>query len=223
MIKVILVDDHAVVRSGIRRLLDDHADIEVLAEADNGDEGYRHYLEQKPDVLILDMNMPNSSGLATLGQLIARDPAARVLMFSSHQEVTFAVQAISAGAKGYVLKSSSADEMVQAIRQVSRGKSYLSSQVAQDIALHNLSGQDNPMQSLTPREFEIFRLLAEGEEIESIAMRLKIGNKTVANYQTSLKHKLNISTPIQLVRLALKHRVITLQMALLPLFVLSAD
>lgn len=223
MLKVILVDDHAVVRSGLRRMLDEHNDIEVLSEADSGDEGYKQYLELKPDVLILDMNLPNSSGLATLAQLIARDPSARVVMFSSNREVTFAVQAISAGAKGYVLKSCPAEEVVAAIRQVGKGKSYLGSEVAQDIALHNLSGQDNPMQSLTPREFEIFRLLAEGEEIEVIAERLKIGHKTVANYQTSLKHKLNISTPIQLVRLALKHRVITLQLALMPICLASFD
>jgi DNA-binding NarL/FixJ family response regulator len=223
MINVILADDHAVVRTGMRRLLDDYGDIMVVAEAENGDDAYTLFLEFQPDVLILDMDMPDSSGLATLARLIAREPSARVLMFSSKPEMTFAVQAISAGAKGYILKSSSAEDMVFAIRQLSRGKSYLSPEVAQEIAIHKLSATENPIQSLTPREFEIFRLLAEGEEVDSIAERLKIGHKTVANYQTSLKQKLNISTPIQLVRLALKHRVISLELALLPMVVLNVE
>lgn len=223
MIRVILVDDHVVVRSGVKRLLEEQPDLQVVAEADTGDEAYKLYHQHQPDVLILDMDMPDSSGLATLARLIAREPSARVLMFSSKPEMTFAVQAISAGAKGYILKSSSAEDMVFAIRQLSRGKSYLSPEVAQEIAIHKLSATENPIQSLTPREFEIFRLLAEGEEVDSIAERLKIGHKTVANYQTSLKQKLNISTPIQLVRLALKHRVISLELALLPMVVLNVE
>lgn len=223
MINVILADDHAVVRTGMRRLLEDYGDINVVAEAESGDAAYTLFLECQPDVLILDMDMPNSSGLATLTRLIAREPSARVLMFSSTPEMTFAVQAISAGAKGYILKSSSAEDVVHAIRQLSRGKSYLSPEVAQEIAIQKLSADENPIQSLTPREFEIFRLLAEGEEVDSIAERLKIGHKTVANYQTSLKQKLNITTPIQLVRLALKHRVISLELALLPMVVLNIE
>lgn len=219
MIKVLLVDHHLVVRSGLRLMLEEYADIEILAEADNGDDGYKLCLDMKPDVLILDMNMPNSSGLATLGQLIAREPESRVIMFSPFDEVTYAIQAISAGAKGYLLKSSNSAEVVQAIRQVVSGKSYLSTEVAQNIALHNINPQDNPLRTLTSREFEIFRLLAEGDDIESIAQRLKIGHKTVANYQTALKHKLNISSPIQLVRLALKFRVITLNLSLVSLFI----
>jgi len=223
MIKVLLVDDHLVVRSGLRMMLEEYADIEILAEAGNGDDGYRLYLDLNPDVLILDMNMPNSSGLATLGQLIAREPQSRVIMFSPFEEVTYAIQAISAGAKGYVLKSSSSKEIVQAIRQVADGKSYLTTEIAQNIALHNINPQDNPIQSLTPREFEIFRLLAEGHDIESIAQRLKIGHKTVANYQTALKNKLNISSPIQLVRMALKFRVITLNLSLMSLVLLPFE
>ncbi len=211
MISVILVDDHVVVRSGVKRLLEDQIDLKVAAEASNGDDAYKLYHQYLPDVLILDMNMPGSSGLATLGHLRARYPDARVIMFSMHAEATFAVQAISAGAKGYVLKSSTSEDMIQAVRQVAIGKSYLSPEVAQQIALQNISADDDPTRTLTPREFEIFRLLAEGSEIEVIAHTLKIGHKTVANYQTQLKHKLNIHTPVQLVRLALKHHIISLQ------------
>lgn len=211
MIKVILVDDHVVVRSGVKRLLEEQADLQVVAEADSGDDAYNLYHQHQPDVMMMDMNMSGSSGLATLGQIKARYPEARLLMFTSHKEVVFAVQAIGAGAKGYVLKSSTAEEVIQAVRQVSNGKSYLSSEVAQAIALQNISPEDDPTRSLTPREFEIFRLLAEGSDIDTIADTLKIGQKTVANYQTQLKHKLNIHTPVELVRLAVKHQIIRLQ------------
>lgn len=211
MIKVILVDDHVVVRSGVKRLLEEQADLQVVAEADTGDDAYKLYHQHQPDVMMMDMNMSGSSGLATLGQIKARYPEAKLLMFTSHTEVVFAVQAIGAGAKGYVLKSSTAEEVIHAVRQVSSGKSYLSAEVAQAIALQNISADDDPTRSLTPREFEIFRLLAEGADIDTIADTLKIGQKTVANYQTQLKHKLNIHTPVELVRLAIKHQIIRLQ------------
>ena len=211
MVKVILVDDHLVVRSGVKRLLEEQTDLQVVAEAETGDEAYKLYHQHQPDVMLMDMNMSNSSGLATLGQIKARFPEARLIMFTSRPEVVFAVQAIGAGAKGYVLKSSTAEEVIQAVRQVAGGKSYLSSEVAQAIALQNISADDDPTRALTPREFEIFRLLAEGADIDTIADTLKIGQKTVANYQTQLKHKLNIHTPVELVRLAVKHQIIRLQ------------
>jgi len=211
MIRVILVDDHVVVRSGVKRLLEEQPDLQVVAEADTGDEAYKLYHQHQPDVILMDMNMSGSSGLATLGQIKARFPEARLIMFTSRTEVVFAVQAIGAGAKGYVLKSSTTEEVIQAVRQVAAGKSYLSTEVAQAIALQNISADDDPTRSLTPREFEIFRLLAEGADIDTIAETLKIGQKTVANYQTQLKHKLNIQTPVELVRLAVKHQIISLQ------------
>jgi len=210
VIKVILVDEHAVVRSGVRRLLEDHDAITVIAETDNGDEAYQLYNTLLPDVLVMDMMMSDSSGLAALGQIVARHPDAKVLMFSMHKQVSYAAQAISAGAKGYMLKSSTAEELLQAVLKVAAGASFLSAEIAQKIALHNLSDEQDPMQLLTAREFEIFRLLAEGEDVNQIASLLKIGQKTVANYQTQLKNKLDIQTPIQLVRLALKHQVIQL-------------
>jgi DNA-binding NarL/FixJ family response regulator len=211
MIKVILVDDHAVVRSGVKRLLEEQVDLQVVAEADSGDDAYKLYHQHQPDVMLMDMNMSGSSGLATLGQIKARYPEAKLIMFTSRTEVVFAVQAVGAGANGYVLKSSTAEEVIQAVRQVAAGKSYLSSEVAQAIALQNISADDDPTRALTPREFEIFRLLAEGADIDTIAETLKIGQKTVANYQTQLKHKLNINTPVELVRLAVKHQIIRLQ------------
>jgi DNA-binding NarL/FixJ family response regulator len=218
MIKIVLVDDHPVVRSGVKHVLQDQHDIQLIAEADNATEGYKLYSKVKPDVILLDMDLPDSS-LAVLSQMVATHPKVNVIIFSGHKDVAFAVQAISAGAKGYVLKSSEPEQLIKAIRQVNSNKAYLSSEVAHEIALLNLNMGENPIRDLTPREFEVFRLLAEGEDIDAIAKRLNIGSKTVANYQTILKQKLNISTPIQLIRLALKHRVITLNFALLPLMI----
>lgn len=216
MINVILVDDHPVVRSGVKHTLVGKPHIQLIAEAENAKQGYQLFIEKRPDVLLLDLDLPDSS-LAMLGQLIASYPEAKVIVFSSHEDTTFAVQALSAGAKGYLLKSSEPEELVTAIQHVAHGKAYLTPQVAQEIALQKLNFGDNPMRDLTPREFEVFRLLAEGEDLESIADHLKIGQKTVANYQTILKQKLNITSPIQLIRLALKHRVITVNFSMLPM------
>jgi DNA-binding NarL/FixJ family response regulator len=218
MIEMILVDDHPVVRSGVKHVLQDSKDIKLVAEADNATEGYKLYVAKKSDVLLLDMDLPDSS-LAVLAQMVAAHSGAKVIIFSGHKDVTFAVQAISAGAKGYVLKSSAPEQLLTAIKQVNSGKTYLSPEMAHEIALLNLNLGENPMRDLTPREFEVFRLLAEGAGLDDIAKRLNIGSKTVANYQTILKQKLNISSPIQLIRLALKHRVITLNFALLPMLV----
>jgi DNA-binding NarL/FixJ family response regulator len=222
MIKVILVDDHPVVRSGVKHTMADQPHIRLLAEADNATEGYKLYTDKKPDVILLDLDLPDSS-LAVLGQMVAAHPQANVIVFSAHEDITFAVQAISAGAKGYILKSSEPEELITAIEHVAQGKPYLTPEVAQQIALQKLNFDQNPMRDLTTREFEVFRLLAEGESIESIAEHLKIGQKTVANYQTILKQKLHISSPIQLIRLALKHRVITLNFSLLPMLVLLQE
>lgn len=211
MIRIILVDDHIAIRSGVKRLLEEQSDLNVIAEAEHGDEAYQLYHRHHPDVLLMDMNMPGCSGLATLGQLKARYPDAKVIMFTNHTEAVFAVQAVSAGARGYLLKSSTSEEVIKAVRQVAAGDSYLSPSVAQQLALQNIAAHDDPTRSLTPREFEIFRMLAEGAEVNTIANTLKIGQKTVANYQTQLKHKLNIHTPVELVRLAIKHHIISLQ------------
>jgi DNA-binding NarL/FixJ family response regulator len=208
MINLILVDDHPVVRSGVKHTLVGKPHIQLMAESDNAADGYALYLQKRSDVLIIDLDLPDSS-LAMLCQMRSAHPEAKVIVYSSHEDVIFAVQALSAGANGYVLKSSEPEELVEAIQYVAHGKSYLTPKVAQEIALQKLNVGQDPIRDLTPREFEVFRLLAEGEDLESIAEHLKIGQKTVANYQTTLKQKLNITSPIQLIRLAMKHHVIT--------------
>lgn len=206
-IRIMLVDDHEVVRSGLRRLLEQN-DVEVIAEADSGEQAYQFYGECLPDVVVMDMSMPGMGGLEALRRIIARYPQARVIIFSMHENAAFASQALSAGARGYVAKSGAADDLVQAVREVAQGKGYLSAGIAQQIALQTLSGSDDPTRLLSAREFEVFRLLAAGKGIDEISITLRISQKTVANYQTLLKQKLGISSPIELVRLAIKHGVI---------------
>ncbi|NOQ94488.1 MAG: response regulator [Methylophaga sp.] len=207
-IRVLLTDDHAVVRSGVRRLLEQYDGIEVVAEADSGEQAYQLFGEYLPDALVMDMSMPGMGGLEALRRILARYQDAKIIIFSMHENATFATQALTSGAVGYVAKSGDADDLVNAILDVASGKNYLSADMAQKIALQSLSGDDNPAHKLTAREFEVFRFLAEGKVVDEIAKVLNIGQKTVANYQTLLKQKLGINSPVELVRLAIKCGVI---------------
>lgn len=203
-----LTDDHAVVRSGLGRLLEQNEGIQIVGEAESGEQAYQTFPEIKPDVLVMDMSMPGMGGLEAMRRILNRWPQARIIMFSMHENATFAIQSMTSGALGYVAKSGHAEDLVKAVREVAQGRSFLSSDMAQKVALQSLTGGDNPAQKLTSREFEVFRLLAEGMLVEEIALSLNIGHKTVANYQTSLKQKLGINSPVDLVRLALKYGVI---------------
>ncbi len=207
-IKVMLTDDHAVVRSGLGRLLEQNEGIQIVGEAESGEQAYQTFPEIRPDVLVMDMSMPGMGGLEAMRRILNRWPQACIIMFSMHENATFAIQSMTSGALGYVAKSGHAEDLVKAVREVAQGRSFLSSDMAQKVALQSLTGGDNPAQKLTSREFEVFRLLAEGMLVEEIALSLNIGHKTVANYQTSLKQKLGINSPVDLVRLALKYGVI---------------
>jgi DNA-binding NarL/FixJ family response regulator len=207
-INVILTDDHAVVRSGLRRLLEQNEDINVVAEAESGEQAYQLFSDMMPDVLVMDMSMPGIGGLEALRRILAKYNTAKIIIFSMHENATFATQALTAGAVGYVTKSGDANDLITAVRTAAQGKSYLSPEMAQKIALQSMTGDDNPAQRLTVREFEVFRLLAEGRVTEEVAKILNIGQKTAANYQTMLKQKLDVSSPVELVRLAIKHGVI---------------
>jgi len=207
VVKVLLTDDHAIVRSGLRRLLEQHDNIKVIAEAESGEQAYNLFGKVEPDVVIMDISMPGIGGLEALRRILARYHDANIIIFSMHESTTFATQAFSAGAKGYIAKSSDAQDLVHAIFDVAKGNTYLSASLAEKISVQSITNND-PIQKLTPREFEIFRLLAEGKVVEEISALLNIGHKTVANYQTILKQKLNINSPVELVRLAIKHGLI---------------
>ena len=207
-IKIILADDHAVVRSGLRRLLELNKGIEVVAEAESGEQAYQYYGEFLPDVVVMDLSMPGMGGLEAAKRILQRYTTAKIIIFSMHEAVSFASQALKAGVRGYVTKTGAAEDLLTAITEVARGKTFLSSGIAQKVALQTLMGDDDPLHQLSSREFEIFRLLAEGKKVEEVADMLKISQKTVANYYTMIKQKLGVSSPIEMVRLAIRHGLI---------------
>ncbi len=207
-IQVLLVDDHAVVREGYRRLLEGTSDIQVLAEAASGEEAYRLFCEHSPDVVVMDISLPGIGGIEVTRRMIAREPGARVLIFSMHEDVVYSGRALAVGAKGYIAKSSAPSVLVEAIRRIARGQSYIDQTVAQRLALQPYNAAQGPLAALTEREFEVFRLLAQGHAVPDIARILNLTQKTVANHQSALRQKLEIDNAAQLVRLAARHGVI---------------
>lgn len=208
VIKVMLVDDHAVVRAGLKRLIENQKEIEVVAEAEDGEQAYQMYSKDPADVIVMDLSMPGMGGMEAARRIVGRYPQAKIIIFSMHDNATFASQVLKAGAKGYVTKTGTDSDLIKAVKEVAKGKSYLSSDVAQKIALESMTGDDNPLNILSAREFEVFRLITEGLSTEDVGERLKISQKTVANYHTMIKQKLGVGSPIEMVRLAMRHGVI---------------
>ena len=207
-VTIVLVDDHAVVRAGVRRLLEQEALFEVIGEAESGEKAYQIFGELKPDVMVMDLSMPGMGGLEAIRRILMRHERARILVLTMHEDLSFANQALKLGAKGYLIKNTLGDDLVKSIQTVSRGEVFLSVEIAKKMAMQSISGDQDPIHELSAREFEIFRLLAEGLEIDTIAAALNISSKTVSNYQTMIKQKLNINTPVELIRYAIKAGVI---------------
>ena len=205
---IVLVDDHAVVRAGVRRLLEQEPLFEVIGEAESGEKAYQILAELKPDVMVMDLSMPGMGGLESIRRILMRYEKAKILVLSMHEDLSFANQALKLGAKGYLTKNTLADDLVKSIETVTQGDVFLSDEIAKKMAMQSISGNQDPVHELSAREFEIFRLLAEGLDIDAIASTLNISSKTVSNYQTMIKQKLNINTPIELIRYAIKVDVI---------------
>ncbi|MBI2992657.1 MAG: response regulator transcription factor [Gammaproteobacteria bacterium] len=207
-IRVLLVDDHAVVRAGYRILLERAGDIVLAGEAESGEQAYRLYTELKPDVVVMDISLPGIGGFEAIRRIIARDPRARILVFSMHEDTVFVDQAVNAGARGYITKNSAPAVLVEAIRRIAAGESYLEAGLAQQLAFQKVRDEDSPFSRLSTREFEICSLLAQGCGTSEIAKRLSLSYKTVANYSTQIKNKLNVGTAAELTRLAIRHRIV---------------
>jgi DNA-binding NarL/FixJ family response regulator len=205
---IVLVDDHAVVRAGVRRLLEQEPLFEVIGEAESGEKAYQILAELKPDVMVMDLSMPGMGGLEAIRRILMRYEKAKILVLSMHEDLSFANQALKLGAKGYLTKNTLADDLVKSIETVTEGDVFLSDEIAKKMAMQSISGNQDPVHELSAREFEIFRLLAEGLDIDAIASTLNISSKTVSNYQTMIKQKLDINTPIELIRYAIKVGVI---------------
>lgn len=211
-VNVYLVDDHAVVREGYKHLLE-KANINVIAEADSGEEACKHYSALKPDVVILDLSMPGIGGIETIRKLILKDKHAKLLVFSMHDDMVFSSRAMQAGARGYVTKSSAPDVLVEAVFAVSANKRYISHDIVtkvahQQVNTHN-TDQKNTLEQLTAREFEVFQLLATGRSLDDIANTLHLDYKTIANTQTRLKQKLGVENTAQLVLAAVRLNILS--------------
>jgi two-component system, NarL family, invasion response regulator UvrY len=208
VIRVLLVDDHAVVRAGYRTLLDGAQEIEVVAEAERGEEACQRFAELLPDVVVMDLSLPGIGGLEAIRRIIARDREAAILVFSMHDDTAFVEKALQAGARGYITKHSAAEIMVDAIRAVAAGRAFIDRELAQNLALGRAGGGRELFSCLTTREFEIFSLLARGLTPVETASELALSYKTVANYTTQIKSKLNVRSSAELVHLAIRHGVI---------------
>lgn len=199
--KILLVEDHAVVREGVRRLLSVHMTAEIT-EAGDVESALALYAQDRPDLVILDLNLTGAGGLEMLRRLLATDPSAKVLIFSMHAEPGFAARALKAGAKGYVSKSAPSDELIVAVNLVLQGGNYVDREMASALALGH-HGSDDPLQSLSVREVEILRLLGQGKSLTAIADALGVAYKTVANNCSQMKAKLGVERTADLIRLAL--------------------
>lgn len=207
-IRVLLVDDHAVVRQGYRRLIEMHDDIVVVAEAGDAPSGYQEYKIHHPDVVVADITMPGRGGIDLVRQIRQRESQAKILIFSMHASATYAQQAFRAGARGYVTKSSPPDVLVNAIRSVYAGRPALCAEINEAIATSRLCGDTSPIDELSPREFEILRMILDAHSTDEIAMAFNLSPKTVANYHYEIKSKLGVRSDIELVYLCMRQGLV---------------
>ncbi len=204
---VMLVDDHPIVRDGYRKLLESQPDITVVAALDNGESACTQYATVNPDVVVLDLNMPGIGGLETIRRIRAKDAMAKILVFTMHDSKIMVSRALEAGAAGYLIKSSAAGEMIEAVRQVSSGNIYLDHHLPTDTKQATKAYND-PVEVLTKREFQIFCALAEGQSVNEIAGAISISPKTVGVHQTNLMKKLNLKNSAELAHLAIQSGIV---------------
>lgn len=206
MIRIVIADDHAIMREGLKRIVSSANDMEVTGEAANGTEVMQRVRELTFDLLMLDLSMPGRSGMELIKLVRAEKPKLRILVLSMHQELQYAVRAIKSGASGYLTKESAPDQLEQAIRKIAAGGAFISAEVAEQLALGAMPGSEAlPHESLSNREFEVFRLVADGVSVTDIAARLKLSVKTVSTHKANLMHKMGLHNQSELIRYALRH------------------
>lgn len=203
-IRVMLVDDHAVVRMGFRLLLEGASDIKVVAEAQSGEEACRAYPEVRPGVVVMDISMPGIGGLEAIDRILAREPGARILVLSAHEDAMHARRVLKAGASGYLTKRSAAEELIQAVRQVHQGKTYLEPAIAQQIAVQQVNGAKSPVEALSEKEFKVFLALARGKSVADIAETMSLSPRTVGTHLYNIKQKLGASNSAEIAIIAIR-------------------
>jgi len=210
LIKVLLADDHSIVRAGLRRIVEESGDMEVIAEAADGRETIRLVRETSPDVAVIDISMPGLDGLEVVSQLHGQCPDLPILILTMHEEGQYVVRAIQAGAMGYMTKQSAPEQLLKAIRKIFEGSRYLTDEAAEALALRVArgSGEQSPLDSLSMRELQVLRRLAMGHTNREIASAYSISIKTVDTYRSRLLKKLNLRNNAELSRFAMQNRLI---------------
>ena len=206
--KIMLVDDHAVVRTGFRLLLQACADIEVVAEADSGEAACQMYEAAAPDVVVMDIAMAGMGGIEAIKRLLAKNSHARILALSAHEDTSHPKRALQAGALGYLSKRSAPEVLIEAIRLIAKGQRYLDAQIAQRMAVQDLTGKHGPMEKLSAREFEVFVQLAHGQSVAQISETLALSSSTVGTHLYNIKQKLGLVNQAEMALLAVRHGLI---------------
>ena len=204
-----LVDDHAVVRMGFRLLLDAAPDMRVVAEADSGEEAMRRLDEARPEVVVMDISMPGIGGLEAVRRILAKEPGARILVLSAHEDAMHARRTLKAGAAGYLTKRSAAEALIQAIREVCQGKTFLEPRIAQELALRQVAGAAEPLDTLSEKEFKVFLALAGGQSVQDIAAVMSLSPSTVGTHLYNIKQKLGASNSAELALIAMRAGLLT--------------
>lgn len=213
MIRIILVDDHAVVRTGYRRLLDAEPGLQVVGEAASASEANALIMRVAVDVAVVDLSLRGSSGIEAIRRMLARKPTLKVLVLSMHEGAGHVTQALRSGALGYLTKYSEPGDVIDGIRRVATGKRVFSPEIAQVLAEEAIGG-DGALTHLTPREFEVLRMLAHGESVNCIASSMHLSPKTVLNYLSLIRQKLNADNDFKLLHLAARHGLVDMQVPL---------
>ena len=208
IIRVLLVDDHAVVREGYRTLLAKHEGLTVVGEAGDAASAYQRYKETRPDVVIMDISMPGRGGIDAIEHIRRFDASARVLVFTMHGGVVYALQAFRAGARGYVTKSSPPDLLISAVRDVAEGRMAICPETSEVLAFDRVQEEKTGLEDLSPREFEIFRMILDARSTDEIAAALHVSRKTVANYHYGIKSKLGLASDIELLYFGLRQGLV---------------
>ena len=203
-IKILLVDDHAVVRMGFKMLIEAEDDITVIGEAESGEVAIKLFQELKPDIIVMDITMPGIGGLEAIDRIIAKDKNTKILVLSAHEDSVHPKRVLNAGAMGYFTKRSAAEELIKAIKSIHQGKRYLEPNIAQQMAITQLSGETNPVEILSDREFEVFIALAKGKSTNEIADTLCLSPITVGTHLYNIKQKLNANNSAEIALIAIR-------------------
>ncbi len=209
MISVLLTDDHELVRTGIRRLLEDSKQVEIVGEADCGEDSLQLAQSLKPDVILMDVNMPGIGGVEACRRILQRNPKQKIIVLTVHNEQTFPKRLLEIGAKGYLTKECGVDEMIKAIKQVNSGGSYIASSIAQQLALSLLPGNDvNPIDRLSHREFQVMLMISQGLTNVEISDKLCLSPKTISTYRLRVLEKLNAHNEVDLIKIAVEQGMV---------------